>query len=77
MINFHKRTLIKGITWEGSGLVTLFLIMYFGIVPNAMVASVWTIIYTVIRVSMYYVHERIWKRTSWGKRPLTEKKDDE
>jgi len=67
MINFHKRTFIKGLTWEGSGLIALFLIMYFGVVPNALTASIWTVVYTVARVGMYYIHERVWKKTSWGK----------
>ena len=75
MINFHKRTLVKGITWEGSGLIALFLITYFGIMSNALTASIFTISYTIIRVGMYYIHERIWKRTSWGKPTLVEKKD--
>lgn len=67
MICFHKRTLVKGLTWEGSGLIALFLIMYLGIIPDALTASIWTIAYTAIRVGMFYIHERIWKRTSWGK----------
>lgn len=75
MSNFHKRTFVKGLTWEGSGLVTLFLIMYLGIVPDALTASAWTVAYTVVRVGMYYLHERIWKRTSWGKSGLLEEKD--
>lgn len=74
---FHKRTFIKGLTWECSGLIALFLVMYFGVVPNALIASVWTIIYTAIRVGMYYIHERIWKKTSWGKSFLSKEKSDE
>lgn len=77
MINFHKRTFVKGLTWECSGLIALFSIMYFGIiVPDALTASIWTVVYTAIRVGMYYIHERIWKRTSWGKTPLLEEKDE-
>jgi len=71
MINFYKRTFIKGLTWECSGLITLFLIMYFGVVPDALTASMWTVVYTVVRVGMYYIHERIWKKTSWGKSELS------
>lgn len=76
MINFHKRTFIKGLTWECSGLIILFLIMYFGVVPDAIVASMWTIVYTIVRIGMYYIHDRIWKKTSWGKFVSKEGKSD-
>lgn len=76
MQNFHKRTFVKGLTWEGSGLIILFLIAYFGIYSNAISASIFTISYTVVRVGMYYIHERIWKRTAWGKAILKEKEKE-
>jgi len=72
--NFHKRTFVKGLTWEGSGLITLFLITYFGIMPDVLTASIFTVIYTALRVGMYYAHERFWKKTSWGKPKLTKKR---
>ena len=75
MINFHKRTLIKGITWEGSGLITLFLASI-TVLPDALTASIFTIAYTAMRVGMYYLHERIWKKTSWCKPNLDVKKDE-
>lgn len=66
MPNFHKRTFVKGLTWEGSGLIALFLASI-TVLPDALTASIFTVTYTAIRVGMYYIHERIWKRTSWGK----------
>jgi len=75
----HKRTFVKGLTWECSGLIILFLIAYF-ILHEALTASIFSIGYTVGRVIMYYIHERIWKKTSWLKPPLNEnenEKDDE
>lgn len=75
MINFHKRTFVKGLTWECSGLIALFLASI-TVLPNALTASIFTITYTAIRVGMYYVHERIWKKTSWCKSSLVEKEAD-
>lgn len=66
MANFHKRTFVKGLTWECSGLIALFLASI-TVLPDALTASIFTITYTVIRVGMYYIHERIWKKTTWGK----------
>lgn len=74
-IRFHKRTFIKGITWEGSGAITLFLVAYF-ILPNVWTASVFSIGYTALRVCMYYIHERLWKRFSWFKSPLINEEKD-
>lgn len=76
IFNFHKRTFVKGLTWEGSGLITLFLVMYLGVVPDVLTASVFTIAYTTIRVLMYYIHERVWKKTAWGKKFKIEEKYD-
>jgi len=66
-IKFHKRTFVKGLTWEGSGVVTLFLVAYFGISPDVWAASLFSIGYTVLRVCMYYIHERLWKKFDWFK----------
>jgi len=74
MINFHKRTFVKGLTWECSGLIALFLASI-TVLPDALTASIFTITYTVIRVGMYYIHERIWKKTSWCKPPLEESRE--
>ena len=74
MANFHKRTFVKGLTWEGSGLIALFLASI-TVLPDALTASIFTIAYTCLRVAMFYVHERIWKKTTWGKTILMEKKD--
>lgn len=83
MINFHKRTFVKGLTWECSGLIALFLASVtilsnasVTILSNALTASIFTILYTALRVGMFYLHERIWKKTTWGKTSLDEKKDD-
>ena len=42
---------------------------------DALTASIFTLAYTTIRVGMYYIHERIWKKNSWGK-PNKEKDND-
>ena len=78
MINFHfhKRTFVKGLTWECSGLISLFIVAYAFGLADAFTASIFTISYTALRVCMFYLHERIWKRIFWGKQPLNEKDDE-
>jgi len=62
----YKRTLLKAITWELSGVISLSIINYlfFG--------SIWqsagvAIGYGILRIFMYYLHERVWKRINWYK----------
>jgi len=62
----YKRTLVKGITWEVSGIVTLTLINYF-VFGKAEISFGVAIVYGVLRIFMYYLHERIWKRVKWYK----------
>jgi len=53
-----KRSITKGITWELLGLIVLyFLTKSFKV----------SIIYVIIRIIMFPLHEILWKKTSWGK----------
>lgn len=63
---FYRRTFVKGVTWEVSGVVTLTLINYviFGRVGMSITIAIG---YGLLRIFMYYLHERIWKRIKWYK----------
>lgn len=62
----HWRTLVKGICWEFSGFLTLGFItwLWYG---SWQVATKFALIYTIIRVIFFYIHERIWKHIKWGR----------
>ncbi len=66
-----KRSWMKSITWRIIGVVLLGLISYF-ITKNWKEMAIITVIFHGIRVVLYYYHERIWDRISWGrmKHPL-------
>ena len=68
-----KRSIIKSITWRVIGVVLLGIISYL-ITHNWKEMTIITIMFHGIRLIMYYYHERIWERTSWGKtqHPLSE-----
>jgi adenylylsulfate kinase len=62
----YKRTLLKGCTWELSGIITLTIInlIIFGRMGMSLTAAA---IYGALRIGMYYAHERIWKKINWFK----------
>lgn len=60
------RSLIKTISWRITGSGATFLISYF-ISGNMSVAGTIAIIQMVANTILYYGHERIWNKVSWGK----------
>ena len=65
MIETKQRSLLKSVTWQLTALVVLGSISY-------VIAGDWeqmtaiTVLYTVLQVGVYFVHERIWARIPWG-----------
>jgi uncharacterized membrane protein len=60
------RSFIKGVSWETIGfIITLFAIYI--IYGNFLVSLKFTAILTVIKVFLFFVHERLWKKIRWGK----------
>ena len=65
-MEIYKRTLMKAVTWELSGIIVLSILNY--IVFGQAWSSAWVALgYGVLRVGMYYGHERLWKHICWGK----------
>jgi uncharacterized membrane protein len=62
----RKRSMVKSITWRVIGIVLLGVIAY-AITGDLTQMTVITILFHGIRLVLYYYHERVWERTSWGK----------
>ncbi len=60
------RSWTKSFTWRIMGIVILLLLSY-AITGSIKQASLITLIFHLIRVILYYMHERIWEKISWGK----------
>ena len=69
------RSLAKGLTWEGSGLAVVALLSYV-LTGNAVLSLKAGILFTGVRVAMYVVHERVWKRIKWGHRAVVQRRRD-
>ena len=69
----RKRSWAKAITWRITGIILLGAIAY--LFTGSLIESLEvTAVFTVVRLILYYVHERIWERVRWGKivHPLAE-----
>ncbi len=61
-----KRSLAKSLTWRVVAVVSTFIIGYAMTGSWSFAASL-TIVSNVINFVLYYLHERIWLKTDWGK----------
>ena len=67
------RSWVKSIVWRIIGIILLGVISYL-ITKSWKEMTLITALFHGIRVIMYYFHERIWERISWGriKHPLSD-----
>jgi adenylylsulfate kinase len=65
----HKRSIAKGISWRLVATTTTIIIVYFffGRLDLAIVAG---LIETVLKVALYWAHERVWFKIKWGKKRI-------
>lgn len=61
-----KRSLVKTISWRLTGSGATFLISWL-ISGNFAMAGTIAIIQLISNTILYYIHERLWNRVSWGK----------
>jgi uncharacterized membrane protein len=62
----HPRTISKSITWRALITCSNFLIPYF-MTGSLGKALAFLTIATFMNIIIYYTHERVWNRVSWGK----------
>jgi len=68
-----KRSLVKSVVWRIIGVVLLAVIAFL-ITGNLKEMTIITVVFHAIRMVMYYFHERVWERITWGRKqhPLAE-----
>lgn len=68
----HTRAWVKSIVWRMLGIVVLGVISWL-VTHSWKDVTIITIIFHGVRVILYYFHERVWDRISWGriKHPLS------
>jgi uncharacterized membrane protein len=61
-----KRSFIKATSWEIIAFI-ITLIAVFLVYGDLEMSLRFTLALTIIKILFLYVHERIWKKTTWGK----------
>lgn len=62
----RKRSWAKSIAWRAAGVVILGGISY-AVTRNLGAMTVITVLFHSVRLVLYYWHERLWERVSWGR----------
>ena len=61
-----RRSLVKTVSWRITGSSATFLIAYI-MTGSVAIAGVIGVTQMISNTILYYFHERIWNRISWGK----------
>jgi uncharacterized membrane protein len=61
-----KRSLIKTVSWRITGSSATFLIAYI-MTGNFAIAGIIGVTQMVSNTILYYIHERIWNKVTWGR----------
>lgn len=63
----NLRSWIKAASWRLTAIIVLGIIAYL-ITGSWEEVTIITILYHSVQVAVYYLHERVWHRISWGKK---------
>jgi len=66
MPSTYKRSLIKGLVWEGFSLLITFIAVFL-IYGNLKLSLKFSLGLSLIKTLLFFVHERAWKNIKWGK----------
>lgn len=66
MVSTKQRSFVKSLTWRVLAIISGFGITY-AILRDIAVATNLTIIINIVNFVLYYVHERMWLKTKWGR----------
>jgi adenylylsulfate kinase len=66
MPSTYKRSLVKGIIWEFFSFI-ITLIAVYSFYGNFILSVKFTLILSIIKVFIFFIHERAWKKVKWGK----------
>jgi len=62
----HLRSILKGISWRIGGTTVTILVAWL-FTGSINIAAKIGLIETVLKISVFYIHERVWNRINLGK----------
>jgi adenylylsulfate kinase len=66
MPSTYQRSLVKGIVWEVFSFIITFIAVYL-FYGDFTLSLKFSISLSLIRVILFFIHERAWKNVRWGK----------
>ena len=66
MASTRIRSFVKGICWESIGFIITVFAVYL-VYGNLKLSVEFSLVLTAVKIFFFFVHERAWKRVSWGK----------
>lgn len=66
MASTYERSLVKGIVWEGFSFLITLLAIYL-VYGDFRLALKFNIFLTLVKMFLFFIHERVWKDIRWGK----------
>ena len=67
----HLRSILKGVSWRVGG-TSVTIVVAWLLTGSINIAAKIGVIETVLKIGVFYVHERIWNRVSIGKKETPE-----
>jgi len=61
-----ERSFIKGLVWEVISFIIVILAVYW-VYGNLTMSVQFSIILTLVKIPIFFLHERMWKKIKWGK----------
>lgn len=71
MVDHHYRSILKGVSYRILGTITTMLISYAFTGQTSTALSI-GLADVLVKVLIYYLHERAWNRITFGRRPSTQ-----
>ncbi len=66
MASTGARSFLKGVSWETITFIITVLAVYW-IYGNLTLSIKFAFVLTIVKILLFFVHERIWKKIRWGK----------
>ena len=61
-----ERSFFKGMVWEAVSFIIVIIAVYL-VYGNLTMSIVFSIVLTIIKIPLFFIHERIWKKIKLGK----------
>ncbi|MEK6935323.1 MAG: DUF2061 domain-containing protein [Nanoarchaeota archaeon] len=62
----YERSFFKGFSWEIISFVITFIFVYL-VYGNFNMSLKVSLLLSLVKISIFFIHERVWKKIMWGK----------